>query len=183
VVKDFRPVTRSVRVPADLFMGPAFVPGRVKHRVGLSMKQLKISLPDDLRSQLDAATESSGQSLAEEIRLRLERTFYLDAFDPQTRELAAAVMRMADQIQRDTGYSWHLRPEAHKALAAALQSRLTRIKPPLPEGVGASDLLNAEFLDDPETLGRAIERHDARFEAELQKGEQELREIHKRGKP
>ena len=37
------------------------------------MKQLKISLADDLRRHLEAVSAAAGHSLAEEIRRRLER--------------------------------------------------------------------------------------------------------------
>ena len=122
------------------------------------MKQLKISLPDDLRSQLDAAAEKTNQSLAEEIRSRLEQTFEADAFDRETRELAASVMRMANQIQRGFG-SWHQRPKAHEALARAIQDYLTSLKPTLkptfkPPLVGVSDLFEASL--DPQTIGHAV---------------------------
>jgi hypothetical protein len=115
------------------------------------MKQLKISIPDDLRSQLDAASESSGQSLAEEIRLRLERTFYQDTFDQRTRDLSYDVMRLADQVRDHIGQPWHSSRQAHEALEIALQTFLATIKPPSSK---AAPPANAPF--DPPTLGRAI---------------------------
>jgi hypothetical protein len=143
------------------------------------MKQLKVSLPEELRAKLGTASAASGRSLADEIRTRVERTFEQDAIDAPTRDLAADVVWIADQIARDTGSAWHRKPKAREALVAALQTYLAITEPP-PEGPipGVSDLIDA-FIDDPPTLGRAIARHRIRLKAEMKKSEQETRQLHK----
>jgi hypothetical protein len=127
--------------------------------------------------------KQSERGLSEEIRRRLTQSLMDDAYDAQTRELAAAVMWMADQIKRDTMSAWHQRPKAHEALARAIQDHLTTLKPkPEPKDwVGVSDLLEASL--DPQTLGHAIARHFVRFKEALQKSEKELRQLHKGEKP
>ena len=96
--------------------------------------------------------------VSEEIRQRVERTFHEDNFDLQTRELAGAVMWMADQVQRDTNVPWHDNPRAHEALSEAIVTWLGMIRPAWRGAV--SDLFGP---DDPQTLGRAIARHYGRF--------------------
>jgi hypothetical protein len=144
------------------------------------MKQLKVSLPEELRAKLEAASGGSGKSLADEIRTRVERTFEQDAIDEESRELAGDIMRIADQINRDTLSSWRWKPRAREALAAALQTYLAMTEPP-PEGppiATTSDLFDA-FADDPQTLGRAVARYYLSLKAELKKSEQEMRQLHK----
>ena len=53
------------------------------------MKQLKISLTDDLRRHLEAVSAAAGHSRAEEIRRRLERTLVQDGSDSEMAELLA----------------------------------------------------------------------------------------------
>jgi hypothetical protein len=142
------------------------------------MKQLKISLPDDLRSQLDAAIESTGQSLAEEIRLRLERTFYQDTFDQRTRDLAHHVMHLADLVRENTGQPWHSSREAHEALENALQRYLAIIKPPAGE---AAPPASVPF--DPPTLGRAIATSYVGVSDAARKALSGLWRPHEKGKP
>src|SRR3974390_861528 len=77
-------------------------------------RQLGVKLTDDLREQLEVARTKAGHSVGEEIRQRLERTFREDALDPlppgkrrdlvadpQTRELLAAIVRLADMVRVD----------------------------------------------------------------------------------
>jgi hypothetical protein len=148
------------------------------------MKQLKVSLPDELRARLDKAAAEAGHSVAEDIRQRLERTLADDAIkgaiDPKTRELTDDIVSLIDRIELDTGSSWHRKTKVHETLALAVQALLATLRPRPETGVGASDLL---FDFDPQTLSHAIVRQHLRFKEELRKSEQELREIHKREKP
>ena len=71
-------------------IGSAVLFARTKHRGDWSeMRQLKISLTDDLRRQLAKVSAAAGHSLALEIRRRLQRTLEQDGSDPQTSELMA----------------------------------------------------------------------------------------------
>src|SRR5271170_5294584 len=93
--------------------------------MGSIMKQFKVSLPDELREILDAASESSGQSLAEEIRNRLERTFADEAkSDAQTRELASNILELAALIRRHSKVDWHQHTEVFAALKMAIDTYL-----------------------------------------------------------
>jgi hypothetical protein len=120
------------------------------------MKQLKVSLPDDLRAQLDAAAAGSGQSLAQEIRRRLERTLAEDAakhaIDPKTQRLADAVIGLAADVQEHAGVSWHGNSRANEALAEAVLTYLSALKQP----PSAADDLFGPF--DPKTLGQTLAR-------------------------
>ena len=106
------------------------------------MKQLKVGLDDALRSQLEAAAERSGTSLADEIRRRLEWTLDLEPFvlaplDEATRELTKTVAVMAADIELETGSTWHRHAGSHKALRHAILANLTRHQPEGPTTFGA----------------------------------------------
>jgi hypothetical protein len=132
------------------------------------MKQLKVSLSDDLRDQLDEtaakrgvslseeirdrlalldelrarvepAANRAGHSFPEEIRQRLERTFAEDAIDPETRKLMAAIGFLASLISGQTGHEWHSHPAAASVMKHAIDALLARYK----GGDG-----KAEFLQD-----------------------------------
>lgn len=93
------------------------------------MQRLKVALPEDLRARLDAASAKSGQSVAEEIRSRVEASFAQEAVDKATRDLLDGVARMPAEIELETGAAWHKHPGAWAVLRAAILSRLQRIKP------------------------------------------------------
>jgi hypothetical protein len=80
-------------------------------------KQLNVALSDDLRAQLDAASREAGRSIAEEVRQRLERSFFGDDHvDQRTRDLAMAIGRFARLLEHDRGSAWHADPTTHAAL-------------------------------------------------------------------
>src|SRR3974390_3574766 len=91
-------------------------------------RQLGVKLTDDLREQLEVARTKAGHSVGEEIRQRLERTFREDALDPlppgkrrdlvadpQTRELLAAIVRIAEWVRLDLRGNWHSDKDAPAA--------------------------------------------------------------------
>jgi hypothetical protein len=132
----------------------------------VSMKQLKISLTNELRRHLETISAASGHSLAEEIRRRLERTLTQDRSDRQTRELLAAIDNFADLVKRETGHAWHSHPGSHAVLHRAIASRLDRCKPEgagqfqangLPEGRTITPNTHA-----PTTMGYLIDLFDLR---------------------
>ena len=98
-----------------------------------------------------------GRGLSEEIRERLERTLEWDTYDEPTRDLASAIMRLAAEVEEETGQAWHGHSGAHLALRQAILSRLARVKPkegpitfgdrPHQSGPG----------DDPQTIGQWAE--------------------------
>jgi hypothetical protein len=133
------------------------------------MKQLKVSLPDDLRDQLEKASGKAGHSLGEEVRGRLERSFAEDAaLDPITRELVAGIINLATAVQADLGAQWHTFPAVHKVFTAAVAQRIGGYKPRTNPGLGAAtlDLLGkvgaAQVEQAPDAVGGTIERADQR---------------------
>jgi hypothetical protein len=122
------------------------------------MKQLKISLSDDLRARLDAAASKSGNSVAEEIRQRLDHTFELDddKRDPLTEILVDDVRRLTDEIEIQAGVPWHADLRAHETLQALLNLYLETNRDALKESPSSLAL-------DPSTLARAIFQNWTRF--------------------
>jgi plasmid stability protein len=125
------------------------------------MKQLKISLPDDLRDALDVAAEKSERSLGEEIRQRVERAFAEDRLPAETRELIAAVVELTRQLDQ-LGMQWRQKPKARATLVAAIAEWLEQTKPAgsssAPGGApaGAPDLFYAAI--EPKTAGLMLAR-------------------------
>jgi hypothetical protein len=93
------------------------------------MGQLKITMPDELRAQLDQASAKSSLSVAEEIRSRVERTFQEEAADPPTRELMDAVQKIAELVKLQTGRPWHEDDRAATLFHHAIIHRLLRLYP------------------------------------------------------
>jgi hypothetical protein len=90
------------------------------------MERINVSLPPELRSQLDAAAAASGTSVADEIRSRLEWTFSLGLVDKPTRGLIEDIAYMAWRNERETGTPWHAHAGSHLALRQALLAYMTR---------------------------------------------------------
>jgi hypothetical protein len=138
------------------------------------VKQLKISLPDTLRDQLDAVAAKSGNSVAEEIRRRVERTLVEDDLDPITREFLTGIVNLAANVQADFCAAWHSFQEVHEVFASALLRRLAVYKP-LPKSpeeihnllrkAGLGDLAASAMrvaLQSPDASGVMLERADRR---------------------
>ena len=92
------------------------------------MRQLKISLTDDLFRQLAMVSTAAGHSLALEIRRRLERTFAQEGSDPRTDELLTAIRSFAVLVKCETGHAWHAHAGANEAFRRAIDLRLSRRK-------------------------------------------------------
>jgi hypothetical protein len=121
------------------------------------MRQLKVSLPDDLRAKLDKASERSGKSLGDEIRTRLESSFQEDGVDEPTRDLIEAVKWISEEIQRQVQIPWYFTVKSKQAMSAALQTWFEIINPMSSEPAASQpDLFGP---DDPPTLGRSVARH------------------------
>jgi hypothetical protein len=93
------------------------------------VQKLKVSLPDHLRDQLEAAAKAEGISLGEVIRRKLEHGFEVDRSDGPTRGLMSSVARLATFIRLDTGQEWHSHPAGNRTMRHALTARLARLKP------------------------------------------------------
>jgi hypothetical protein len=116
------------------------------------MTQLKVGLPDHLRSKLETAVEETSQSLGEEIRQRLERTFDEDRLPATTRKLIADIVELAEDVEIDQFAQWFLSPRAQEIFAVAV---VARIKAYLPDG--PDPLRNPDDQRDPYTVGLTIE--------------------------
>jgi hypothetical protein len=127
------------------------------------MKQLKVGLPDALRSRLGTAAAASGKGLAEEIRGRLERTFEneIERGDAPTLKLSEAIEKLATLVSIQTGHAWHAHPAANRVMRFAITGRLARLTPQGDAVFAPSELPTARLVapgsDDPEAMGLALE--------------------------
>ncbi len=149
-------------------IGSAVLFARTKHRGDWSeMRQLKISLTDDLRRQLAKVSAAAGHSLALEIRRRLERTLEQDGSDPQTSELMAAIHSFAALVNRETGHAWHTHAGANEAFRRAIDLRVSRRKPSGSAAFEAGSLPARRSVTanthDPVMMGHLIEVFDLRL--------------------
>ena len=126
------------------------------------MKQLKVSLPDDLRARLDAASAKSGLSVAEEIRSRVEASFAREAADKPTADFIEGVALMPAEIALETGANWHEHAGAHEALVQAIRARLDELKPKGSTTFGDRPH-GTVFDDDPNHLGLMVEYRLRRY--------------------
>jgi hypothetical protein len=118
------------------------------------VQQLKVLLPPELRTALDAAAAKSGKSLAEEIRQRLERTFAEDGLDESTRGLVAAVKWLSADIS--TRARWNKSSKAREALSLAIATVMNAAAMTDDKAAKTFDPLADE---DVATLARAMARH------------------------
>src|SRR3954447_6684707 len=93
------------------------------------MQQFKISLPDELRTRLDAAAAKANHSTAEEIRQRLEQTLAQDAVDPATRTVAADIAGLAEALGALARIAWHQHTDVHRAFVEAARVYLEGLAP------------------------------------------------------
>jgi hypothetical protein len=102
------------------------------------------------------------RGVSEEIRARLERSFAEDDFDPATRELRDAIVRIAALIRTDSGCEWHEGSFAHECFAAAVAQRIAHYAPGegVPRGGAVLDLFG-----DPKTIGHVREQDERRAHA------------------
>jgi hypothetical protein len=120
------------------------------------MQRLKIALPDELRARLDAASKKSGQSVAEEIRSRVEASFTRETADQPTADFLEGLARMAAEIALECGGAWYAHAGSHETFAHAILSRLLRLKPEGSTTFGARPYATVSS-DDPHDLGVLIE--------------------------
>jgi hypothetical protein len=153
------------------------------------MPQLKITLPDDIRADLDRAATKSGKSLSQEIQGRLARSFEQDTIDKPTQDLLAAIITFDGLIQTQSGQTWHERAGANVALSAAIRARLARLRPPglavLPPLEGRTQFV---ATDDPAEMGVGLEAlalrmaavDDPKLMEQMEKDHHELTQMLKR---
>jgi hypothetical protein len=126
------------------------------------MTQLKVSLPDQLRSQLETAVEGTSRSLGDEIRKRIDAGLDREErLDDQTLRLAYAIDRLASYVFLQTGHHWHDHPAANRVMRHAITARLARLRPEGDQVFRPDELpkhrLVASGSDDPEAMGLGLE--------------------------
>src|SRR5262245_47223368 len=123
------------------------------------MKQLKVSLPDELRAEIEEAAAKAGHSLGEEIRQRLERTLQDDGIDPATRKLMAAIGDLHVLARSQPNHSWHQQPAAHRVFRHAIVARLARLRPTGEPVFAPGDLPDHPLVasQDVEAMGQGLE--------------------------
>ena len=94
------------------------------------MRQVNVSLPDDLRTKLDAAANAAGHTLGTEIRLCIQRAHSWEQFDPQTQRLMLLIGQIAVGTERQTGRTWWHHPAAYFVFRRTIEILLDRNKPP-----------------------------------------------------
>jgi hypothetical protein len=118
-----------------------------------ALVQTGLRLEADLLDRL----RRGGQSLSDEIRDRLNRTFKEDAIDPVTRELRDGLVHIAAKLREDYGTEWHTSASAHEAFSAAIVQRLQGYRHLANKGA-AEELF--EPGGPPEVIGRIRESDD-----------------------
>jgi hypothetical protein len=84
-----------------------------------------VVFPADMLERL----RRSERGVSDEVRRRVALTLDADAYDEPTRELAGEIMRMAAEVELETGAAWHSHAGSHAAFRQAILSRLSRLKP------------------------------------------------------
>jgi predicted DNA-binding protein len=92
-------------------------------------QQYKITLGDELRARLNAASERSGRPVSEEIRARLEQSLEGEVFDKPTLDFAAAVLDVAREVEIETEAPWHADAGAYRTLQRAIRMVLAKWRP------------------------------------------------------
>ena len=117
------------------------------------MKQLNVSLPDELRDALEACARANKHSVANEIRRRLEQSVRVDNLDPQAPALISLLLALISEVHQITGQNFSSHPKAFETLMLVLQSGLNDFKPKKAPA-GGDPLAD----DDASTLARAVLR-------------------------
>jgi hypothetical protein len=126
------------------------------------VRQFKITLPVDLRAKLDAASATSGRTLAEEMRQRIEKSFQQEedsvGVEPQLRELSTMIMLLTVFVHEQTGHKWMHHPGALCLFQQALMAYLQRLKvspPPADEPASSpGEMLNGQPLIPSDNLDK-----------------------------
>lgn len=121
------------------------------------MRQLKIAFPAELRERLEAAAQRSGKSLAEEIRVRLEVSCRGESADKPTQDFLAAVARLMEYVERQTGWPPFQDPFAMNVFRAAIAALLDRVQPVEAAGEPPRQPVPIASSKDPATIGGVLE--------------------------
>jgi plasmid stability protein len=120
------------------------------------MRQMGVALDEELRKYLEARAKTEGQSIADEIRNRLNFTLDIDR-DAATLKLIRAILHLAFVLRTVEKVDWHSNLHANKAMAHAigiLVDELATAKP-LKDEPGSMGMMPKE---DPDASGRILAR-------------------------
>src|SRR5215831_17422648 len=125
------------------------------------MKQLKVSLPDDLRKVLEIEATEKGHSIGEVIRARIMRTIGDDIIPRPVWRFMNDVGNLAALTALQTGQDWRVHPAAAAVLEFAINARLSRTMKEGPETFAPGELPNVRLVatgdDDLQAMGAGIE--------------------------
>jgi hypothetical protein len=93
------------------------------------MRQVNVSLPDDLRAKLDAASAAAGHTLGTEVRIRLQRSIAFDVFDVQTHLLMQMIGLLSFLTRQQTGHAQQQHAASHFVFRRAIEILLNRLRP------------------------------------------------------
>jgi hypothetical protein len=139
-------------------------------RPGPVQKQMGVALPDALREALEAACAGTNRSIAEEIRVRLWRTYREDLIPDSLRNFMTEVGVLAFLTDMETGQNCQTHPAASAVFKHAISARLARTRAEGPEMFAPGELPSRRWVapgsDDPQTMGIALE---ARLQGEVER--------------
>jgi hypothetical protein len=121
------------------------------------MRQMGVALDEELRKYLEARAKTKGQSIADEIRNRLNFTLDIDR-DAATFRLIKAILYMALVLRTAEKVDWHSNLHANKAMAHAIGLLVHEFATakPLKDEPGSMGMTVSK--EDPDANGRALAR-------------------------
>ncbi|HEY2531126.1 MAG TPA: hypothetical protein VGJ20_24870 [Xanthobacteraceae bacterium] len=132
-------------------IAPRVASGKIK------FQPFAVAMPVEMRTYLEAAAKRAGHTLAEEPRIRLQRSIDADQHGELSQELADAVADLADHIEEQIGPSWVNSNQMSDALEVAIATWLELTMPTNVRTSESVDLTKERPKppDDPATLGRS----------------------------
>ncbi len=147
-------------------------PKRVDRR-----KTTSTRITPELRAKLDAAAEQSERSLAQEVEIRLERSFaeeksreeavdgVYDSFGKLETFLVARTLANAiELIEAKTGKNWMDDPEAHRQTQEACKTILDSFRPPDGKGPIGIDVIFEGTVGKDAAIKAIISQFGSKFE-------------------
>jgi O6-methylguanine-DNA--protein-cysteine methyltransferase len=117
--------------------------------------QLSVAFNDETKAQLEQAAAKSGNSIAEEIRARVEASLEAERrYDAETRRLADDVRDLAADVNLALKSKWHKDAATRAALVMAITVWLTEI--PIGGPIHYDDKAAQQIGRDPRTVGSAV---------------------------
>jgi len=93
------------------------------------MRQVNVSLPDNLRAELDAASAAAGHTLGTEIRNRLQGSISFERLGVENEGFMQLIGLLGFLTRKQTGHMWHKHAAAHFVFRRAIEMLLGRMKP------------------------------------------------------